>query len=207
MSQPRIHSADQRQSVARGEIRKKPRLSRPHKGGMEYERVDALSDWIKMAAAAGFSQEKIAALVINQNTGKPISVETLQKYYGRELEIGLAEANIAMSHSAFAQGVGSPGVPNPNYGKLLTGTKLVDTRKWLVDPIAPVPAMTIWWEKTRSGRKEGTTVEHFGADGQRRFNKRLLSFCLRTAASGGQLPSSIFFRAGKSESGGRALFG
>ncbi len=28
MSQPRIHSADQRHIVARGEIRKKPRLSR-----------------------------------------------------------------------------------------------------------------------------------------------------------------------------------
>ena len=60
MAQPRIRSADQRQIVARGEIRKKPRLSRPHRGGMEYERVEALSDWIKMAAAAGVSQEKIA---------------------------------------------------------------------------------------------------------------------------------------------------
>jgi hypothetical protein len=30
---------------------------------MEYERVEALSDWIKMAAATGFPQEKIAALV------------------------------------------------------------------------------------------------------------------------------------------------
>jgi len=150
MAQQRIRSTDQRQIVARGEIRKKPRLSRPHRGGLEYERVEALSDWIKMAAAAGFSQEKIAALVINQNTGKPISVETLQKYYGRELEIGLAEANIRMSASASAQGVGSPGVPNPNYGKLLKGTNFVDKRKWLVDPIAPVPAMTTWWERTRS---------------------------------------------------------
>ncbi len=43
-----------------------------------------------------------------------------------------------MSQSAFAQGIGSPGVPNPNYGKLMKGTKLVDKRKWLVDPIAPV---------------------------------------------------------------------
>jgi len=33
--------------------------------------VEALLDRIKMAAA-GFSQEKIVALVINQNTGKPM---------------------------------------------------------------------------------------------------------------------------------------
>ena len=163
MAQQPTRSTDQRQIVAPGETRKKPRLSRPHKGGMEYERVEALSDWIQMAAAAGLPQEEIAALVINQNTGKPISVETLQKYYGRELEIGLTEANVAMSRSAFAQGIGSPGVPNPNYGKLLKGTKLVDKRKWLVDPIAPVPAMTQWWEKTRAGKKEGMVHEPVGA--------------------------------------------
>lgn len=131
---------------------------------MEYERVEALSPIIKEMVAAGVSHERIARLVINQNTGKPISVETLQKYYGRELEVGLAEANLAMSRSAFAQGIGSPGVPNPNYGKLLKGTKLVDKRKWLVDPIAPVPAMTIWWEKTRAGKKEG--MAQAGANGQ-----------------------------------------
>jgi hypothetical protein len=151
----RFRSIDQRQIVAPGEKRKKPRLSRPHKGGMEYERVEALSPIIKEMVAAGVSHERIARLVINQNTGKPISVETLQKYYGRELEVGLAEANLAMSRSAFAQGIGSPGVPNPNYGKSLKGTKPVDKHKWLVDPIAPVPAMTIWWEKTRAGKTEG----------------------------------------------------
>jgi hypothetical protein len=113
MAQQRIRSTDQRQIVAPNEIRRKPRLSRPHRGGMEYERVEALSDWIKMAAASGSSHERIAALVINQNTGKPISVETLQKYYGRELEIGLAEANIAMSRSVFTKGVGFPGEPLP----------------------------------------------------------------------------------------------
>src|SRR4249920_1435332 len=107
----RIRSTDQRQIVAPGEIRKKPRLSRPRKGGMEYERVEALSPIIKEMVAAGVSHQRIARLVINQNTGKPISVETLQKYYGRELEVGLAEANLAMSRSAFAQGIGSHGVP------------------------------------------------------------------------------------------------
>ena len=70
MAQQRIRSADQRQIVAPDEIRRKPRLSRPHKGGMEYERVEAMSPIIKEMVAAGLRQEKIAALVINQNTGK-----------------------------------------------------------------------------------------------------------------------------------------
>jgi hypothetical protein len=69
-----------------------------------------------------------------------------------------------MSRSTFAQGIGFPGVPNPDYGKLLKGTKLVDKRKWLVDPIAPVPAMTKWWEKTRAGKKEG--MVQVGANSQ-----------------------------------------
>lgn len=43
MAQQGIHSADHRQIVAPGETRKMPRLSRPHRGGMEYERVEALS--------------------------------------------------------------------------------------------------------------------------------------------------------------------
>lgn len=132
---------------------------------MEYERVEALSGFIKEMVAAGIPQERIAKLVINQNTGKPISVETLQKYYGHELEIGLAEATVAMSRSAYIQGIGSPGVPNPNYGKLLKGGKVVDNRQWLVDPVPPVPAMTIWWEKTRSGMKEGLVCQALGADG------------------------------------------
>jgi len=162
----RIRPIDQRQIVAPGEKRKKPRLSRRHRGGMEYERVEALSALIRAMVAAGVSHERIARLIINQNTGKPISVETLQKYYKRELETGLDEATVAMSQSAFAQGIGSPGVPNPNYGKFLKGTKLVDKRKWLVDPIAPVPAMTRWWEKTRAGRKEGMGREQLGANGE-----------------------------------------
>jgi len=174
MAQQRVRSADQRQIVAPGETRKKPRLSRPHKGGMEYERVEAMSPIIKEMVAAGLRHERIAALVINQNTGKPISVETLQKYYGRELEIGLAEANIAMSGSVFAQGVGSPGVPNPNYWKLDVRKKInglknpnfgkFDENRWLVDPVAPSIAAAIWWEKTRAGKKEG--MVQVGANSQ-----------------------------------------
>ncbi len=165
MSQPRIRSTDQSQIVAPGETRKKPRLSRPHKGGMEYERVEAMAPIIKEMAAAGLRHERIAALVINQNTGKPISVETLQKYYGRELEIGLDEANLAMSRSVFAQGIGFDGVPNPNYGKLDVRKKIsglknpnfgkFDENRWLVDPVAPSIAAAIWWEKTRASKKEG----------------------------------------------------
>ena len=205
MAQQRIRSADQRQIVAPGETRKMPRLSRPHKGGMEYERVEAMSAFVKEIAAARFSHERIARLIINQNTGKPISVETLQKYYGRELEIGLDEANLAMSRSVFAQGIGFPGEPNPNYGKLLKGTKLVDQRKWLVDPIAPVPAAAIWWEKTRAHKSE--RVELTGVNGQPLVKQPTVIILPSNGRERGQLPSLIFFRAGKSESGGRALFG
>jgi hypothetical protein len=70
MSQPRIRSADQRQIVAPGETRKMPRLSRPHRGGMEYERVEALSDFIKEMAAVGF---RMSASLASSSTRTPAS--------------------------------------------------------------------------------------------------------------------------------------
>lgn len=141
-------------------------------GRPPYERVEALVPLIKEMVAAGLTKEKIAKLCINPETGKPISVETLEKYYEDALELGLDEANLAMSRSAFAQGVGFPGIPNPNYGlpdkrRTIEGVKnpnfeKFDKRQWLVPPIAPQPTMTIWWEKTRAGKKEGMTIDHTG---------------------------------------------
>jgi hypothetical protein len=132
---------------------------------------------VKEMVAAGIPQVKIANLIINEQSGAPISIDTLQKYYGRELEIGLDEANHKVSRSIFGQAVGVPGIPNPRYmlplkdedGNLVPGPggrPRVDERPWLSDPVPPVPSMAIWYEKTRRGFKEGVTLEHTGANGQ-----------------------------------------
>lgn len=149
-------------------------------GARPYERVEELVDFIKMAVAAGHSRPQIARLIINPETGAPISCDTLERHYARELEIGLDEANLRMSNSAFAQGLGFPGVLNQNFGQIDTRKNIyqdgqrfknprygkIDTRKWEVPPVPPSPIMTIWWEKTRAGKKEGVVHEHVGADGQ-----------------------------------------
>lgn len=135
-------------------------------GAPPYQPIEALRPMIKDMVAAGMPRDRIANLIINPATGEPISVSTLIKYYKRELDTGLDEANLAMSRSVFKQGIGVEGVPNPKYGKRDPKTKLIDRRKWLVEPVAPQPSMSIWWEKTRAGKKEGMVHEHIGADGQ-----------------------------------------
>lgn len=145
-------------------------------GGPEYEPVDAMRPIIMEMVAAGLSQERIARLVINPRTGEPISVPTLKKYYQRQLDTGLDTANLEMSRSAFAQGIGFPGIPNPRYlmidkRKYVDGFKnasygKVDKTRWSVPPIAAQPAMTIWWEKTRAGKKEVSVHEQTGPNGQ-----------------------------------------
>lgn len=177
MAQKRVRSTDQRQIVAPGAKRPSQRFMRGAKpGNMEYERVDAVAPFIADMVAEGFSRERIARRIINPNTGKPISVETLVKYYGDELEFGLDDAKLKMARSVFSQGVGFPGVPNPNFGKMdvrkkISGVKnpnfgRLDKRKWMVEPIAPNIGASIWWEKTRAGKKEGVSIEHTGANGQ-----------------------------------------
>jgi len=130
-------------------------------GPPAYERIEALAPIIEDMVAAGFTQAQIAKHIINPTTGEPISTQTLSKYYKKELELGMDLANLKVSRSAFNQAVGYPGMPNPDYLKR-NAEGVLDKRKWLVEPVAPTPVMTIWWEKTRAGKKEGMVHEHIG---------------------------------------------
>lgn len=178
----RVHSGRLTNLPAKGKITKRPRKDRSYiavqdrPGRPAIERVEAFAPVVRDMVAAGFTREQIRQHVCNPYTGQPVGMDILLKLYRPELELGMDLANLAVSQSAFKQAVGDPGIPNPTYqmwvdeeGKPVprgTPKATFDKRMYIKPPVAPVPLMTQWWEKTRAGKKEGVTHENVGANGQ-----------------------------------------
>lgn len=93
------------------------------------------SNLVRTTAGYGLSQEMIARLVISKER-RPISVETLVKYFSEELAEGKAQAAAKVSQTAFQ--LASSG---------------------------DCPAMTMFWLKTQLRWRETTHLEHTGPDG------------------------------------------
>ena len=93
-------------------------------------------------AACGTPQDNIATLMGMDST-------TLRRHFRVELDQGIARANATVGRSAFQQAVGGSG-----------------TEAEPADWHHAVPAMTIWWTKTRMGWKEAKQeIQHSGALG------------------------------------------
>lgn len=90
-------------------------------------------------AACGMSHEYMCSQIINPDTNKPLSKKTLESAFKAELERGASEANAMVAQSLFKKAIGS------GQGSV---------------------AAAVWWEKTRSGKKDTSRVEHTGADGK-----------------------------------------
>ena len=88
--------------------------------------TDQTRQLVQMMAGCGIPQMQIAPLV-------GISDETLRKYYRRELDRGLIEANAKVAEALFKQAIGG------------------DT------------TAAIWWTKARMGWRERTGAEHSGS--------------------------------------------
>ncbi len=93
------------------------------------------SNLVRTTAGYGLTQEMIARLVISHER-RPISVETLVKYFAEELAEGKAQAAAKVSQTSFA---------------LATS--------------GDCPAMTMFWLKTQLRWKEVHVHEHTGEDG------------------------------------------
>lgn len=87
-----------------------------------------------MASTGALRQDQIALLVINPETGKPVSLNTLRRHFPHELATAAAKANSMVAQSLFQQATGTGGV-------------------------ARSTTAGIWWEKTRTGMKERQVVE------------------------------------------------
>ncbi len=87
---------------------------------------------VETMAGLGMARDMIAILIENPRTGRPIDVETLEKYFGEELLRG-------------------PAIANSNVGQAMYDRATGDS--------AQAVQAGIWWEKTRTGMREKTSVE------------------------------------------------
>lgn len=107
---------------------------------------------VEAYAAYGIPQADMCKLVINPETGKPLSLKTLEKAFRLELDTGMAKANAKVGESLYMQAVGAPAQ--------------FDTAGNQVRAEQPRSAgAAIFWAKARMGWSEKFVHEHSGKNG------------------------------------------
>lgn len=96
-----------------------------------YQQVEEL-------ASSALTQEEIAKLIINPATGCPICLNTLRKYFLRQLEVGSLRVSAKVAKALNNKAM------NGDLGSI------------------------VWYEKTRRGFKDGVAVDHSGSVGDTR---------------------------------------
>lgn len=74
--------------------------SRPGAGRKPFAPLEQQRELVKLLIGSGRPQESICAGIINPETKKPISVETFQKVFAREIEVGRSEMDALIARSA-----------------------------------------------------------------------------------------------------------
>lgn len=97
---------------------------------------------VKAMAGYGIPQDHICVVL-------GISGPTLRRHYRSELDVAEIEANAQVAQSLFKQAVGAPAEFDAD------GNQIREEQK-------RVPAMGMFWAKTRMGWKETTRLEHGG---------------------------------------------
>ena len=62
---------------------------------------------VEALAGYGLTRKQIASVIINPNTGRPLSYHNLEKYFRHELNIGRIKANAAVAQSLFRHAIGN----------------------------------------------------------------------------------------------------
>lgn len=160
--------APPRQRAKKKPVRKPPKPRIPvanprdefHPTAEQRQQVEAMVGF-------GLTQEQVAMMVTNPATGRGIHVQTLVSHFEREIEVGIAKANLAVVQSLHRNATGRPAEYNQ------AGQKIRDE-------VAPNVTAQIWWTKARMGWREpepinpNATKNYSGADGARRRLAHLL---------------------------------
>lgn len=125
-------------------------------GQKPFEPTPAQREQVLALSQSGMRQDRIALLVINPETNRPIDAKTLREHFREELDRGMAQGDALVLKSALAQAIGAPA----EYVTDSTGAKHL-----VRDEIKPDKGMTIWQTKARPGIKWTERVEHSGPDG------------------------------------------
>ena len=106
----------------------------------KFEPTDEQRKLVFRLKVHGLNLKQISQFIENRN-GTPIDDDTLKKYFWYELEMGLAETNMAVSQKALQHALGSP-------------AEFDEEGNCIRKEITSNPFMVQWWEKTRAGMKE-----------------------------------------------------
>lgn len=135
--------------------RRRPHLTEEAKqrlSNYKFEPTPEQRATVRAMASLLATHAEICQVIINPATGQPINQPTLVKYFSEEMSEGSGEANQKVTRALFQKALGKPAL----YG---ADGNLVQKA------VEPDVAAAIWWEKSRLGYKEGTTVDHRGKDG------------------------------------------
>lgn len=130
----------------------------------EFVPTDDQRCYVRKLVACSITQAEICALIINPLTAEPIGLHTLRSAFARELETGLLEANIAVTHALFNKAIGRPSRIIEE--KIIEQDGNVQITEKTVDRGAePDLGAQIWWEKTRRGIREVAQLAPVDKDG------------------------------------------
>jgi hypothetical protein len=92
--------SEQKKRSGRGGPRANSGGPRRGAGRKPFEPLKEQRELVKLLVGSGRPQESICAGIINPETGKPISVETFQKAFAHEIEVGRSEMDALIAKSA-----------------------------------------------------------------------------------------------------------
>ena len=122
------------------------------RGRPAYEPTEADRRLVETHVAFGTQQDDICSLIVNQDTGKPITGKTLRSAFAFEIKVGATRANARVVESLFHQAVGRPAQYDQDHRPLR-------------EELKPAVAAAIWWTKARMGWKETSQHELSGKNG------------------------------------------
>ena len=127
----------------------------PNIGGRPpFEPTEEMRGKVESLVGFGYKQDDICKLIMNPQTGEPISRVTLEKYFRREIDIGALKANALVCESMHGQATGRAKVVRV----LEDGTQ-----ETVREGVKPNTTMGIWWSKARMGWSETKYIA--GKDG------------------------------------------
>lgn len=120
---------------------RKPKRYHKQPGPKPFEPTAEQRRQVALMAGFGLPQDQIALLVLNPDTGNPINEATLKLRFRHELDLGIAQANLAVAQSLHQMAVGRP-VQYDEEGRLIRSE------------LSPNPTSAIFWAKTRMRWRE-----------------------------------------------------
>lgn len=118
-------------------------------GRPEFEPTEEQRHQVATMSGYGIPYAKICAVILNKQ-GNPIDTKTLMKWFRRELDVGMVNADVPVAETLFQKCVGRP-------------AEYDQAGNCIREEVKPDTTALIWWTKCRMGWKEVSKQRDDGA--------------------------------------------